>query len=168
MKKNDRFQLEIPLSLCKRVNDLHWIDTQLIKGKLPQEILHFSYEIMDQFYIHACEFLKEKEIGRSLSAFIFLTFLNPTHYTYWLGLGSSLQLNGEYEEAIEAFELAALCESNHPIPYFYLAKCFFSIHDRVHALQALELALEYSDNNDAFEEIHRQAILAKALILKEQ
>ena len=54
----------------------------------------------------------------------------------------STQLCHEYEAAIDAYELAAICDISSPIPYFYLAKCLFAIHDRESALKALDLAIE--------------------------
>ena len=53
------------------------------------------------------------------------------------------------------------------MPYFYLAKCFFAVHDRANADMALDLALEYAADYEEYAELKRQAKQAKALLSKD-
>jgi tetratricopeptide (TPR) repeat protein len=74
---------------------------------------------------------------------------------------------GDYEAAIDAYEMAAMHDITSPVPYFYLAKCLFAIHDRESALQAIDLALEYAEESSDYDELKEQAKAARALLLKE-
>lgn len=168
MKQKEDFPFYISSNLLKKIEDNQWVEEQFESNKMIQEILEVSDQRMDQFFFIACNMLKEKKIQESLQTFLFLLFLNSNRYDYWLGLGSANLLQGNYEGAIDAFEMSAMMQPINPIPYFYLSKCLFSMHDRINALQAIELALEYSKENDEFEEIYRQALLAKSLIVQEK
>jgi hypothetical protein len=53
-----------------------------------------------------------------------------------------------------------------PVPYFYLAKCLFAIHDRESALQALNLAIESAGELEEYTELKQQAEMAKEILLK--
>lgn len=88
------------------------------------------------------------------------------HSEYWMDLGVALQMSHDYEGAIDAFEIAAIYNVEHPLPYLYLARCLFAIHDRKSALQSLELAIAYADEREEFAEIKEQANKAKNTLLK--
>lgn len=141
---------------------------ELAKGKTAQEIIGFTNESMAKFYGAAYRLFEHKRYKDAANAFLFLATLNPYNHDYWLGLGMASQLSQDYEAAIDAYELAALSDIVSPVPYFYLAKCLFAIHDRDSALQALDLAIEAADELMEYEELKREAEAAKALLIKER
>lgn len=141
---------------------------EISEGKSPQEIMGFSTETMAKFYQAAYLLFENKQYEDSANAFLFLATLNPHNPEYWVGLGMATQLNHDYESAIDAYEVAALSDITSPIPYFYLAKCLFAIHDRESALQALDLAIETADELPEFTALKQEASLAKQLILKQE
>jgi type III secretion system low calcium response chaperone LcrH/SycD len=141
---------------------------ELAKGKTAQEIIGFSNETMAKFYKAAYLLFENKRYQDAANAFLFLATLNPHNHDYWLALGMSTQLGHDYEAAIDAYELAALCDISSPVPYFYLAKCLFAIHDRESALQALDLAIETADEIEEYEELKQQANMAKNMLLKHE
>lgn len=141
---------------------------ELAEGKTAQEVMGFSDETMAKFYRAAYVLFEHKRYQDSANAFLFLATLNPHHHEYWLGLGMATQLCQDYESAIDAYELAALCDISSPIPYFYLAKCLFAIHDRESALQALDLAIETANDLEEYAELKQQAKLAKDILLKNE
>lgn len=149
-----------------RLKDKEWLKKELAKGKTPQEILEFSDEVMAKFYQAAYRLFEHKRYTDAANAFLFLVTLNTHNHDYWLGLGMSTQMNGDYESAIDAYEMAAATDISSPVPYFYLAKCLFAMHDRTSALQALELALDCAGDNEEYAELRKQAIAAKALLEK--
>lgn len=149
----------------KRLENKKLITNDLKAGKSVQEILGFGEEVMKNFCAAAYVLFHEKHYQEAANAFLFLTTLNSSHCEYWLGLGMATQFCGEYEEAIDAYELAAICDIANPLPYFYLAKCLFAVHDRSGALQALELTLELTEDEEAYSEIRQQAELARDLLL---
>jgi len=144
------------------------LERELAAGKTAQEIMEFSDETMAKFYQAAYIIFEHKRYQDAANAFLFLATLNPRHHEYWLGLGMATQLCQDYESAIDAYELAALCDISSPVPYFYLAKCLFAIHDRESALQALNLAIETADDLEEYSELKKQAEQAKEILLKDE
>jgi type III secretion system low calcium response chaperone LcrH/SycD len=166
--EDDIGEFEIPKKLRKKLKNRTWLKKELAAGKSAQDILGFSDETMEKFYNAAYSLFQNKRYLDAANAFLFLVTLNPYHYDYWLGLGAATQWCGDYEAAVDAYEMAAICELDSPVPYFHLAKCLFAMHERESALQAIDLALEYSEGLSNYEELHRQALAAKSLLLKEQ
>lgn len=141
---------------------------ELAQGKSAQEIMGFSDESMAKFYAAAYHLFENKKYIDAADAFLFLVTLNPYRHDYWLGLGMATQMCHEFEAAIDAYEMASICDINNPIPYLYLAKCLFAIHDRTSALQALDLAIEIADDFGEYEDLKRQAIAAKKILLSDE
>ena len=73
-------------------------------------------------------------------------------------------MSQEYEAAIDAYEMAAVCEIENPVPYFYLAKCLFAVHERESTMMALDLAIEYAGDQDEFANLKKKAKAAKKLL----
>lgn len=163
----ENISLDIPPKLLSKLQDKTWIKKQLIKGKKVHQILGFSDAVMDIFYDKACGLYKNSLFSDSADAFFFLVTLNPYNQDYWLGYGSSTQRCEDYDRAIGAYEMAAICQLENPIPYFHMAKCLFAIHERESALQAIELSLEYAEGLDEFGDLYQQAKAAKSMLLKE-
>lgn len=161
-------EFEIAKQIKKKLCDKSRLKQEITSGKCIQEILGFTEETMGKFYTAALRIFEKQNYVDAGNGFLFLVTLNPYHYDYWLGLGASTQHCNDYEAAVDAYEMAAICQIENPVPYFHLAKCLFAMHDRTSALQAIELALEYSENQDEYEELHRQAKAAKTTLLKEE
>ncbi len=139
----------------------------LSEGKTAQEILGFSNETMARFYRAAYHLFEDKRFADAANAFLFLTTLNPFNHDFWLGLGMATQLCKNFEIAIDAYEMAAICELDNPVSYFYLAKCLYAIHERENALHALDLALEYAQDKDEYAELKQQAQMARESLLRQ-
>lgn len=148
----------------QKLKDKTLLKEELEAGKTAQEILEFSDMSMAKFYGASYKLFEHQRFEDASNAFLFLATLNPYNYDYWVGLGMSLQMLGDYELAIDAYEMAAICQVDNPVPYFYLAKCLFAIHDRESALQALDLAVEYSSEHAEYSEMLIQALKAKDLL----
>lgn len=149
-----------------KLKDKKLLQKELEKGKTAQQILGFSDVTMSKFYEAAYKLFEHKRYEDAACAFLFLATLNPFNHDYWLGLGMASQLTHNYEAAIDAYELAAMIDTESPVPYFYLAKCLFAIHDRESALQALDLAIEAADERAEYAELKEQALEAKRLLLR--
>jgi len=166
--KDDLGEFKLSKKMKEKLKDKAWLKKEFAAGKTAQEIMGFSNETMAKFYRAAYRLFEHKRFVDAANAFLFLVTLNPHNHDYWLGLGMSTQLYGDYEAAIDAYEMAAVTDINSPVPYFYLAKCLFAIHDRESALLALDLALEYSDDNAAYAELKQQAQAARKLLLQDR
>jgi type III secretion system low calcium response chaperone LcrH/SycD len=154
-------------AIKKKLKDKLLIKQELAMGKTPQEIIGFSDHMMATLYGIAYSLFEHKQYTDAANAFLFLATLNPHNHDYWLGLGMSTQMCHQYEAAIDAYELAAIADLSSPVPYFYLAKCLFAIHDRLSALQALDLAIDAANDLEEYAELKEQAQAARLLLLEE-
>lgn len=144
------------------------LQEELAQGKTAQEVIGFSNAAMAKFYGAAYRLFEHRRYPDAANAFLFLATLNPYNPDYWLGLGMATQMCQDYESAIDAYELAALSNISSPIPYFYLAKCLFAIHDRESALQALDLAIETAGEHEEYGDLKLQAETAKQILLRHE
>lgn len=165
---DDLSGFELSKEVKAKLKNKRLLKKELAEGKSAQEIMGFSDESMSKFYHAAYVLFEHKRYQEAADAFLFLATLNLHHHEYWLGLGMATQLCQNYEAAIDAYELAALSDISSPVPYFYLAKCLFAIHDRESALQALDLAIETADDIDEYAELKQQAQAAREILLKDQ
>jgi type III secretion system low calcium response chaperone LcrH/SycD len=161
-------EFNIPELIQSKMTNRKAIQSELASGKNGQEVLGLSDSLMAKLYGAAYHLFDTKRHAEAINAFLFLANLNPSKHEYWLGLGMSTQLSGNFEGAIDAYEIAALCELDNPTAYFYLAKCLFAIHDRTSALEALELAVEYSEDKVEYAELRQQAKAARDSLLKNE
>lgn len=168
MKDDDIGEFKLSKKVKEKLKNKKLLKKQLAQGKTAQEILGFSDETMAKFYGAAYRLFEHRRYNDAANAFLFLATLNPYNHDYWVGMGMCSQLIKDYETAIDAYEMAAICRIDSPVPYFYLAKCLFALHDRDSALQALELAIEYSESHPEFTELKDQAEAAKELLLKDR
>ena len=166
--QDDLGEFQLSKKIKEKLKNKELLKRELAEGKTAQEVLELSDGAMFKFYQAAYELFEHKRYPEAANAFLFLATLNPHHHEYWLGLGMATQLCHEYEAAIDAYELAALCDISSPVPYFYLAKCLFAIHDRESALHALELAIEMANGLDEYQELKQQAEMAKDILLKHE
>ncbi len=152
--------------IVKRLSNKAIVKRRLKAGQGGQALFGFSDELMQQYYQKAHHFLELKEAQKAIDCFVFLVTLTPIHSEYWMGLGAALQMAHDYEAAIDAYEMAAIYNLEHPLPYIYLAKCLFAIHDRAASLLSLELAIEYANDHEEFEQFRLEAENMKSHLLE--
>lgn len=165
---DDLSEFRLSAKAKAKLKNMKLLKKELAEGRTAQEIMGFSDETMAKFYKAAYLLFEHKRYSDAANAFLFLATLNPYNHDYWLGLGMCTQMGHEYEAAIDAYELAALCDISSPVPYFYLAKCLFAIHDRESALQALDLAIETAGELVDYAELKEQAQKARDILLKNE
>jgi type III secretion system low calcium response chaperone LcrH/SycD len=166
MENDGLSEFKLSKKIKEKLKNKKLLKKELSEGKSAQEILEFSDSTMGKFYQAAYTLLEHNRYADAANAFLFLATLNPHIHDYWLGLGMATQMNKDYESAIDAYELAALNDFSNPIPFFYLAKCLFAIHDRESAIQALDLAIETAADLDEYAELKHQAEEAKKILLE--
>lgn len=165
--KKDLSEFFLSEETKQKLNNFSLLQEELQGGKSVQEIIGFSNETMSKFYKAAYHLFEDKNYKDAANAFLFLASINTHNSDYWLGLGMSTQMCHEYETAIDAYELAAYLEVTNPVPYLYLAKCLFAIHERENSLHALDLAIEMAADQEEYQELMSQAEAAKELILEQ-
>lgn len=156
--------VEFSHKVRKKLKDKDLLIEELRDGKNGKEILEVTEKIMEKWCHEAYLLIKEKKYIEASCAFLFLVALSMEEEKYWLGLGMSFQFMHDYETAIDVYEMAALCDINNPEPYFYLAKCFFAIHEKENALRAFDMVIEMAEENPQYAEIREQAEHARSLL----
>lgn len=149
-----------------RISDSKGLRQSLLEGTEPLEIVGYSDETMAKFYGAAYKLFEEKRYHDAADAFLFLCHLDSNRHEYWLGLGMATQMTHDYEGAIDAYELSAICDITSPVPYFYLAKCLFAIHDHESSLEALNMAIESAEEREEYADLREQAIKARDVLLR--
>lgn len=160
--------LELSKETLAEILKTEKLQQELYNGRQLAQILKIPPESLAAMYQHALSLFKQEKYVESLEAFLFLNFLDQDNHDIWLGLGMALQMCKKYEPAIVAYELAAIHDSESPVPFFYLAKCFFAIHDHEAALDAIEIAIQLSEDRKEFVDLLDQARNAKASLLRRQ
>lgn len=166
--EEDIGDFKISKRLREKLKDKKLMKKEFAQGKTAQEIMGFSDEAMAKFYGAAHRLFDHRRYEDAGNAFLFLVTLNPFVHDYWLGLGMCAQMTGDHDSAVDAYEMAAICQLDSPVPYFYLAKTLFAMHERESALQALALAIEYAGDQPQFYELRQQAIAAQSLLFKDK
>lgn len=79
---------------------------------------------------------------KAKDCFRLLTALFPNDHKYWYGLGATLQMLRDYEDAIQAYSLGALVDLDEqdPAPHLHAAECFMAIRKYEKATIALDSA----------------------------
>ncbi len=155
---------DLPKRAKNKLKNADKIKKELAKGVSLCEILEIADGDMHKFYQAAYKLLDGKRYVDAGNAFLFLVTLNPYSHDYWLGLGMAAQFCHDYEAAIDAYEMASMNEIESPIPYFYLAKCLFALHDRQATEMALDLSLDYAKGKAEHADLRRQIAAAKKLL----
>lgn len=147
--------------IIKTTNNIDLIKKDLAEGRTAQEILEIPQEEFNSYLAVAEFFLKDERYSDATDVLLFLVTLNPHYTNAWILLGLSLKGGEFFEEAIDALEMAAFCALEDPRPYLYLGSCLFAIHERETALEALEMAIEYSEGFSEWEDVYKEAVKAK-------
>ncbi len=166
--KPDPSEFKISKKAKEKLKNKKKLHEELASGMSAQEVMGFTDKAMAEFYKAACQLMDHRRYVDAANAFLFLATLNAYQHDYWLGLGMSTQLYGDFEGAIDAYEMAAICDVNNPIPYFYLAKCLFATHDRDNAREALKMTIEYCGTHPHYQELKDQALAALSLLHNER
>lgn len=159
--KENLHPLELSDPIKKKLRNEEEFLEELFQTTSAYKVLGLSDNTLAECYRLGLLLLGDKKYEEALDVFLFLVLLDSTQYDFWIGLGMMQQLCHRYEMAIDAYEVAAICDLLSPVPYFYLAKCLFAIHDRESSLEALNLAIETAGDQEEYHELKLQAQEAK-------
>ncbi|MBS4169030.1 SycD/LcrH family type III secretion system chaperone [Parachlamydia sp. AcF125] len=101
-----------------------------------------STEVLSCLYASAYEFYTHGKYETAQHFFQMLTVLEPHSKKNWMGLGATLQVQKNYQLALEAYSFAALLDLNDPYISFHAAECFFFLDQIQHGFDALTAAEE--------------------------
>lgn len=168
MEPKDLKQFKLSKKVKEKLKDKKLLKREIAKGRTAQEILELSDDEMATYYRAAHHLFENRHYMDAADTFLFLVTMNPHNHDHWLGLAMATQKLGNYEDAIDSYEMASYYEPDSPVPYFYLAQCFFAIQDREAAYEALDLTIEYAGENEEYADLKKQALESKKLMEKKK
>lgn len=130
--------------------------TYFSKGGTWQMLLGYDDSVMNGYYQKAYDLYQEAKYEEAVSAFSYLTMLNPYNYTYWMGLGQAKEQNGQLEESLVSFTAAEAIDPEHPLPHLHLANAFEKLGLKDNAIKHLERAVKTA-NRQEFADLRTQA-----------
>lgn len=114
-----------------------------------QQKLGISNEVLADYYKVAAQLLEEKNWKDATDAFLFLTFLNPSFYEFWMGIGIAQQSQQKYDKALIAYIMAEAIEPKSPLPSANLFQCHLALGEQERAEldwhQAIDLCGDQSE-----------------------
>lgn len=105
---------------------VEWID-QLAAGQNP--LGHVAEEKIQEIHSIAFWLYHEKHYQEAGHFFRLLVVSRPSEPKYWKGFGACLQMQKNYEEAINCYMSAQILKGKQTDPYLYVhvADCYFAL-----------------------------------------
>jgi len=106
-----------------------------------KNFLHISNNCMECLFQGAKAIFEKKAYDNAEKAFFVLCALDPTIFSYWAGFGHASFQQGNYQQAIDGYSMAAALHPQNMWPHVWAANAFEKQGDHDHAKMALEEAL---------------------------
>jgi tetratricopeptide (TPR) repeat protein len=110
--------------------------------------IDFPIDVQMVFYEISMNFYDESLYEKAISAFTFLTIINPDIQAFWVGLALSYERNLNISKAIESFETAIKSEPEDFSTFYGLLRCCEAAKD----FSKIESLLEAAKANEATKE----------------
>lgn len=137
----------------KKKGSLKEIAGVLSMGGTMQDVFKLSDQVLEKYYQTSENLLQQGRFEEASDAFFFLIYLNPYYHAFWVCLGMAEQGKGHFSDALFAYLMAQATHKEDPIPYFNAAKCFMAIGEKEVALENIDHALRYSDDESFKKEV---------------
>lgn len=118
-----------------------------------QERKKLSTEEKENLYKTGYALYSSGEYRKASYLFGYLIISGPLIDCSWRGFASCKQLLEEYPSAIEAWNAASKLQPQEPSSYFYAAECYLSIQEKYQALQKLDTAEKYCNEESLLQKI---------------
>ncbi len=129
----------------------------MIQGAPLSTAVNFPQEALEAAYALAYSNYKAKNFVDAEKLFSFLTTMDPMDPRFSLGLAGCFQASGEYEKAIDMYQVSMIGDAlNDPSPMYYAAVCYMKLDKKEEAIAALELAKRFS-SDPKYTHINKQA-----------
>lgn len=122
---------------------------QLAKGEvltLPQ----LAPENLEELYTYAYNYYESGKLSQAINIFRYLTLFEMQRLRNWMGLGAALQMDRQYENALEAYRYALLIESDDPYLYIHAADCYFGLDQVDEGVKAIGFAKVVAERDESY------------------
>ncbi|AUI86204.1 CesD/SycD/LcrH family type III secretion system chaperone [Vibrio azureus] len=122
------------------------------------KMLHdVSSETIEYIYSLAYNFFQSGKISQAEQIFQLLSMLDHYQARFFIGLGAAQQELGKYLEAINAYSVAALVDTQDPRPAFHAAECYLKLEQLTEAESGFYGAKEMSADKPDYADLHQKA-----------
>lgn len=156
------------LEMKNKLNDPALISSKMDTSKPLQELLGLSWAFMDRAYQTANTLLSEKQYEDAESVYLFLCFLNPAVFEYWLCAATCQQVNGKLEEALNTYTTTLQLHPEHPFVFFQMASCYSEAKDQEACMKALDQSIEYAAEKSEYAAILQDATQMKQALIAQR
>lgn len=108
-----------------------------------RELKGISDQEIESIYAMGVDFYRAGNYADAEKIFRFLTVFEHTSSKYWTAMGSVQQVQGRYDAAIKAYQMASFLDLHNPKPMYYAAECFVKAGDLDNARKALASLEQY-------------------------
>lgn len=108
-----------------------------------RELKGISDREIESIYAMGVDFYRGGNYADAEKIFRFLTVFEHTSSKYWTAMGSVQQVQGRYDAAIKAYQMASFLDLHNPKPMYYAAECFVKAGDLDNARKALASLEQY-------------------------
>jgi tetratricopeptide (TPR) repeat protein len=123
---------------------------------------------MDRSYEVGKGLLAEKNYNDALAVFHFLRLLHPEVFEYFLGEATCYQELGRIDEAIESYTMSLFLQPENPLIFFQLAHCFYRENEKESSLKALEICMNYANQQGGRDELLKEATNFKQILTSQK
>jgi type III secretion system low calcium response chaperone LcrH/SycD len=124
------------------------LDHFLTSGGVFKDAHAISDEEMEAIYSVAYNLYENGKYDDALQVFKFLCFFDHMEKKYWLGLGAVRQMLRQYDDAVNAYSMAAMLDIDDPAPASHAADCLLLAGKKEEAESALNFVLEFAPETE--------------------
>lgn len=122
---------------------------KLANGSTIAQATGMSKDTLEGLYALAYNLYSSGNYKDAETIFTALAVYESNEYRFWMGLGGCRQALGKFEQAIDAYQFAAISVAmKNPDPLFYAAKCLLKMNRKDDAAVALEACTEMADKSN--------------------
>lgn len=142
--------------------------TAVIKGEMTlQEVKGFTDDQMEAIYSIGYNLYESGKYSDAVQVFTWLGIFNPFISKYWLGLGASLQMIKDFENALNAYAVAAITsEPEDPVPHLHAGECYVGMGNLEEARKAFQTAADFSKDKSKYIKIYKKAMAFLEILKK--
>ena len=118
----------------------------LQKGHTIGDLMDLSQNDIESLYTTGYNYYEAKQFDKALTTFQLLCLMDHVDKRFYMGLGASRQMLGQYKEALEAYGYVVMLDIDDPVPLYHLAECHLALGDLKRAVAAFESVIEFIED----------------------
>lgn len=145
-------------SLKEKMKEIDMVVTIDFNKSSLQQMAKIDWNFMDRSYQLAKKMMDENAFVDAAHLFLFLRYLNPMVFEYWLSEAICLHQNKDLENAMTSYGMSLLLQPKNPYVFFQMASIFYDLQEIDACKKLLDISIEYSKKNENFQEVHKKAV----------